>query len=172
MLEMQIDECTFTRPREPANTWTNVTSAQNATCTVEILNPRSLYSKVQVHLWTYICGILSMSSMSCMHACALSWHLQLSLQWPSSWRDYASAQLKPYVREINYICHTSPSWYALWSKKTNKQTNKQTNRNSHSSLCITLHGMWAGKEYYRSLRIAIHINTEIRILQKDKWSNH
>jgi len=37
------------------------------------------------------------------------WHLQLGVEWPSSQRDYASAQLKTYVREINHICNTSCS---------------------------------------------------------------
>jgi hypothetical protein len=49
------------------------------------------------------------------------------------------------------------------NKQTNKQTSKQTNSDSHSSLLETLRGKRAGKEYYRSLRMAIHINKEIRI---------
>ena len=32
-------------------------------------------------------------------------------------------QLKPYAREINHICITPPSCYALWSTKTNKKAN-------------------------------------------------
>jgi len=46
-------------------------------------------------------------------------------------------------------------------EQENKQTNKQTQCNSHSSLLQTLSDKWAGKEYYRSLRMAIHINKEI-----------
>ena len=53
------------------------------------------------------------------------------------------------------ICNTPPSCYASCSKN-----NKQTN-DVHSSLLKTLHGKWAGKEYYCSLRTAIHINKEI-----------
>jgi len=44
----------------------------------------------------------------------------------------------------------------------------QQNCNSHSSLLETLRDKWAGKEYYCSLRMAIHINREIRI---PKWKN-
>jgi len=44
-----------------------------------------------------------------------------------------------------------------------EQENKQTNCDSHSSLLKTQRGIRTGKEYYRSLRMAIHINKEIRI---------
>jgi len=43
-----------------------------------------------------------------------------------------------------------------------EQENKQ-NCDSRSSLLKTLRNKWAGKEYNRSLRMAIHINKEIRI---------
>jgi hypothetical protein len=56
------------------------------------------------------------------------------------------------------IMQFSTSCNSRWSKKTdkkrwNKQTNKQSD--SHSSLLKTLRE-WAGKEYYRCLRMAIH----------------
>jgi len=52
---------------------------------VEILIAGSLCSKVQVHSWTYIRSIRSMSCMSCTHAYALSSYLQLSLASPAEY---------------------------------------------------------------------------------------
>ena len=49
---------------------------------VEILIARSLvYYKLQEQSCDLIYGV---QSMPCTHACALSWHLQLSLERPSS----------------------------------------------------------------------------------------
>jgi len=76
-------------------------------------------------------------------------------------------------QEINHICNTPPSCYAPWSKKPNKQTKEQICCNFHSSLLKTLRGLWAGKEYYRSLRMAIHRETRKSACQKVKqpWIN-
>jgi len=71
--------------------------------------------------------------------------------------------LRPYIREIN-IYATLPPLATLFGAR--KQTNKLTNCNSHSSLLKTLRGKWAGREYYRSLRMAIHINKENLYFQK------
>ena len=52
-----------------------------------------------------------MSCMSRTHACALSWHLQLSLSSPAEsgmtiiLERLCIIQLKPYAREINHICY-------------------------------------------------------------------
>jgi len=51
--------------------------------------------------------------MSRTHACALSWHLQLSLASPAEsgmtiiLERLCIIQLKPYAREINHICNNS-----------------------------------------------------------------
>jgi len=67
------------------------------------------------------------------------------------------------------IMQYSPSYYTPWSKKTNKKRwNKQSD--SHSSLLKTLRE-WAGKEYYHSLRMAIHRETSKSPCPKEKWNN-
>jgi hypothetical protein len=128
----------------------------------------SLYSQVEVHSWTYIRGIRSMSCMSCSHACALSWHLQLSLASPAQYGmtiilERLCISPTEAIRQGDnpYLQHSPLLLCSM--EQENKQTNKQTNCNSHSSLFKTLRGKWAGKEYYRSLRMAIHIKKEIHI---------
>jgi len=49
-----------------------------------------------------------------------------------------------------------------------EQENQTTNDAQNGPL-ETLRGKWAGKEYYHSLRMAIHINNEIRILTASNW---
>jgi len=47
---------------------------------------------------------------------------------------------------------------------------KQTTNAAYNSLLKTLRGNWAGNEYYRNLRMAIHLHNEIRIFTASNWT--
>jgi len=52
-----------------------------------------------------------------------------------------------------------------------QETNKKIKQSdSHNGLLKTLRN-WAGKQYYRSLRMAIHKETKKSVCSKEKWNN-
>jgi len=137
-------------------------------CILSKRSTKSKYMGVQVRLNT-ISLYQSQQSALAIRGITVSGHTQYLRLRPyetSLLRPFKTSLLRPSktspspaIRDSSpaetSICNTPPSCYASCSKN-----NKQTN-DVHSSLLKTLHGKWAGKEYYCSLRTAIHINKEI-----------
>jgi hypothetical protein len=112
------------------------------------------HTRVNSHLWSY----KTLPSPALWATCALE------LQYIST-----PGRRGSYLAETG-VCNTLPSCYALCS---NKQTHKKTWYSScdfHSSHHKIL-SEWAGKEYYLSLRMAIHRETRKSASSKEKWNN-
>jgi len=141
-----------------------------------VLIARSLYILKYRYIHGLIYAVVGVClCMSCTHPCTLSWHLQLSGISSWVWNDH---HLREIMHQPNWSHTTGDKPYMQHSplllrsvEQENKQTKEQTNCNFHSSLLKTLRGKWAGKEYYRSLRMGIHRETRKSACPKEKWNN-